>query len=143
MRWALDPRSKERQAHINTIPVTNLKPAATSEVRELVLHPIYRQSCIFFRTSFLTFTDHYNVMFYILCTLNCRRKCSWRSSMSLSRRSSRSPNRNRRKTIKWWPGPGKVHVHQLLQSVQAARIPLQTLKNKPKHYCCQIHLRQM
>ena len=32
MRWALDPRSKERQAHINTIPVTYLKPGAVTEV---------------------------------------------------------------------------------------------------------------
>ena len=32
MRRVLDPRSKERQAHINTIPVTFLKPGAVTEV---------------------------------------------------------------------------------------------------------------
>ena len=32
MWWALDPRSKVRQAHINTIPVTYLKPGAVPEV---------------------------------------------------------------------------------------------------------------
>ena len=36
MRWALDPRSTERQAHLDGIPVTNLKPAATTEVEKLV-----------------------------------------------------------------------------------------------------------
>lgn len=127
MRWALDPRSTKRQTHIDTIPVTCLKPGAVTEV-----------SC----TSYLYYGLHTAYSFMHLTLYSITGGSSAGPGEGAGEGAGQCAGEGAR-AGELQSGDGEVCVHPLWQGVQTARIACKTFKEKPWHQFYRVYLHRL